>query len=59
VRVTVVSTIKSNPPMASDAIRRAADNFLDLAELSSLMGRAPRERAHEPFSHSQDDEEDL
>jgi uncharacterized LabA/DUF88 family protein len=43
-RVTVVSTIKSNPPMASDEIRRAADNFLDLTELTSLIGRPPKER---------------
>jgi uncharacterized LabA/DUF88 family protein len=42
-RVTVVSTIKSNPPMASDEIRRAADNFLDLTELTSLIGRPPKE----------------
>lgn len=57
-RVTVVSTIRTNPPMASDVVRRAADNFLDLAELSSLMGRPPRERpAAEPFSH--DDDEDA
>jgi uncharacterized LabA/DUF88 family protein len=47
VRVSVVSTIKSNPPMAADEIRRAADNFLDLADLMPLIGRAPRERAEE------------
>lgn len=46
-RLSVVSTIKSNPPMASDDIRRAADNFVDLTELSSLIGRPPRERAPE------------
>lgn len=44
-RVSVVSTIKSNPPMASDDIRRAADNFIDLTDLTSLVGRPPRERA--------------
>jgi uncharacterized LabA/DUF88 family protein len=45
-RVTVVSTIKTNPPTASDEIRRAADNFLDLTDLMALFGRPPRERAH-------------
>jgi len=45
-RVSVVSTIKSAPPMAADEIRRAADNFLDLADLMALFGRSPRERAH-------------
>lgn len=44
-RVSVVSTVKSNPPMASDDIRRAADNFVDLVDLGGLIGRPPRERA--------------
>src|ERR1700760_2379783 len=39
VRVTVVSTVKSSPPMASDDLRRQADNFVDLADLSSIIGR--------------------
>lgn len=43
-RVSVVSTIKSNPPMAADDLRRAADNFIDLTELAALVGRQPRER---------------
>ena len=30
IRVTVISTIKSSPPMASDDLRRAADHFVDL-----------------------------
>lgn len=55
VRVSVVSTIKSNPPMASDDIRRAADNFVDLADLVGLIGRTPRERGPEP--RRQDDED--
>lgn len=44
VRTTVVSTIKSNPPMIADDLRRAADNYLDLADLATLVGRPPRER---------------
>jgi uncharacterized LabA/DUF88 family protein len=44
-RVSVVSTIKSSPPMVSDDLRRAADNFVDLTDLSALVGRPPRERA--------------
>jgi hypothetical protein len=55
-RVTVVSTIKSNPPTASDEIRRAADNFLDLTDLMALFGRPPRERAHAEERYN--DEED-
>ncbi len=64
-RVTVVSTIKSTPPMAADEIRRAADNFLDLADLMALFGRSPRERAHAEESrwdhgrdHAKDDDGD-
>ena len=44
VRVTVVSTLKSQPPMASDDLRRQADSFVDLADLSDIIGRAPRDR---------------
>ncbi|MEL7487343.1 MAG: NYN domain-containing protein [Pseudomonadota bacterium] len=40
VRVTVVSTVKSQPPMASDELRRQADLFVDLADLQNDIGRA-------------------
>lgn len=39
VRVSVVSTIKSQPPMASDELRRQADRFYDLAEIEKDIGR--------------------
>jgi uncharacterized LabA/DUF88 family protein len=44
VRVTVVSTISSQPPMLADELRRQADVFTDLMELRSTIGRdaAPR-----------------
>ncbi len=44
VRVTVVSTVKSQPPMASDDLRRQADAFVDLADLSEIIGRPARDR---------------
>ena len=44
VRVTVVSTISSQPPMIADELRRQADVFTDLAELQSKLSRAPSER---------------
>jgi uncharacterized LabA/DUF88 family protein len=44
VKVTVVSTIKSQPPMAADELRRQADRFLDLTDLTGLISRPPRER---------------
>lgn len=42
VRVSVVSTLKSDPPMVSDDLRRQADAFIDLADLAKLIGRAGR-----------------
>ena len=44
VRVTVVSTISSHPPMIADELRRQADVFLDLRDLQSKIGRDPSER---------------
>src|SRR6187551_1741638 len=38
VRVTVVSTISSQPPMIADELRRQADVFTDLVELQSKLG---------------------
>jgi uncharacterized LabA/DUF88 family protein len=45
VRVTVVSTISTQPPMVADELRRQADTFLDLAELMPRIGRDPGERS--------------
>ena len=39
VRVTVVSTISSQPPMIADELRRQADVFTDLVGLQSKLGR--------------------
>ncbi|MBM1633422.1 NYN domain-containing protein [Sulfitobacter mediterraneus] len=43
VRVSVVSTIRSQPPMISDDLRRQADNFIELEDLKDVIGRPPRE----------------
>jgi uncharacterized LabA/DUF88 family protein len=45
VRVTVVSTISTQPPMVADELRRQADIFLDIVELQPKIGRDPSERA--------------
>src|SRR5437870_7593541 len=45
VRVTVVSTISTQPPMVADELRRQADFFLDIVELQPKIGRDPAERA--------------
>jgi len=57
VRVTVVSTVKSQPPMASDDLRRQADAFVDLADLADLVGR-PRQSPLPRFIQGDDDDHD-
>jgi hypothetical protein len=44
VRVTVVSTVATQPPMVADELRRQADVFVDIVELQSKIGRDPTER---------------
>lgn len=56
VRVSVVSTTRSNPPMVADDLRRQADNFIELTDLSSLIGRPPR--AQERVRHDDDRHDD-
>lgn len=42
-RVSVVSTLQTQPAMVSDELRRQADQFIDLADLEELVGRtAPK-----------------
>jgi uncharacterized LabA/DUF88 family protein len=54
VRVTVISTISSQPPMIADELRRQADVFTDLVELQSKLGRDPSKRLtfREPRDHA-------
>jgi uncharacterized LabA/DUF88 family protein len=54
VRVTVISTISSQPPMIADELRRQADVFIDLADLRDTIGRDPAERTvqREPRHHT-------
>ncbi|MCA1376508.1 MULTISPECIES: NYN domain-containing protein [unclassified Bradyrhizobium] len=44
VRVTVVSTLSTQPPMIADDLRRQADMFIDLVELKPKVGRDPPDR---------------
>jgi uncharacterized LabA/DUF88 family protein len=44
VRVSVVSTVTTQPPMVADDLRRQADEFIDLASLQPKIGRDPSER---------------
>ena len=38
-RVSVVSTIRTQPPMVADELRRQADNFIELDDLKSQIAR--------------------
>lgn len=39
VRVSVVSTVQTQPPMVADELRRQADEFVDIAHLMPRIGR--------------------
>ena len=43
-KVSIVSTMTSQPPMISDDLRRQADHFIDLSTLRAEVGRDPSER---------------
>ena len=45
VRVVVVSTISTQPPMVAQELRRQADEFIDIIGLQSKIGRDPGERS--------------
>ena len=51
VRVSVVSTVKSNPPMIADELRRQADDFIELQDLAKEISRA-----HQPHPESVEDD---
>jgi uncharacterized LabA/DUF88 family protein len=38
-RVSVVSTLQTQPPMVADELRRQSDQFIDLADLEGIIGR--------------------
>jgi uncharacterized LabA/DUF88 family protein len=43
-RVSVVSTLQTEPPMVADELRRQADQFIDLADLEHSIRRDPTTR---------------
>ena len=62
VRVTVISTIRTQPPMVADELRRQADYFLDLAELQGRVAREYQVRHDDTLrgrSLPQDDDDDV
>lgn len=65
VRVTVVSTIRSQPPMVADELRRQADTFIELQDLEPIIAREPNWRndrtqaVKEPMDDEYEDEGDY
>jgi uncharacterized LabA/DUF88 family protein len=43
-RVSVVSTLQTQPPMIADELRRQADQFIDIADLEKEICRDPSQR---------------
>ena len=57
VRVTVVSTVRSNPPMVADELRRQCDTFMELQDLAPSIMRAHVHREdHHRDEYHRDDE---
>ncbi|MEO1222596.1 MAG: NYN domain-containing protein [Pseudomonadota bacterium] len=56
VRVTVVSTIKAQPPMVSDDLRRLADNFIELQDLAPHIEREGGPNANRAPEGDDDDQ---
>jgi len=55
-RVTVVSTMRSNPPMIADELRRQADCFIELSDIRSQIERqgGVRDQDHPPIKDFED-----
>jgi uncharacterized LabA/DUF88 family protein len=47
-KVSVISTMSTQPPMIADDLRRQADHFIDLLSLKAEIGRDPSERPPRP-----------
>ena len=58
VRLSVVSTMRSQPPMIASELRRQCDNFIELDELRDVIGRPPREPRDAPVGQELADEEE-
>ncbi len=58
-KVSIVSTMASQPPMISDDLRRQADNFIDLMSLKAELGREPSERPARRAEHADAHDDDI
>ena len=58
-KVTVVSTVRTQPPMIADDLRRQADHFLEISDLAERLGRPPSERPQRPVRAQEQDDYDY
>jgi uncharacterized LabA/DUF88 family protein len=61
-RVTVVSTVRSSPPMVADELRRQADNFIELQDIAKTISRNytdRNEQANDDRAYNRDISDDF
>jgi len=61
-KVTVASTLRTQPPMIADDLRRQADHFMELSDLADTLGRDPAQRPPRPAreeSYEEDEYEEI
>ncbi len=59
VRVTVVSSVRTQPPMVADELRRQADTFVELADIAPEFTRRVMDRPVRPGFRPEDGTEDA
>ena len=58
-KVSIVSTLSTQPAMVADCLRRQADNFIDLASLKAEIGRSESDRPMRNNAAEEEEEYDL
>ena len=58
-KVSIVSTLSTQPAMVADCLRRQADNFIDLASLKAEVGRSESDRPMRDNAAEEEEEYDL
>lgn len=58
VRISVVSTVRSAPPMVADELRRQADQFIELQDIADQIARihAPQHRIRDEADEEDDEQ---
>ncbi len=59
VRVSVVSTVRTQPSMVADELRRQADCFIELQDLADAIARTHSDRSYPRPDHHNDQEDDY